>query len=111
MTALYPERLLPYQIKKKKLNVLPNFPHFISYFGLIQNLLVVSSGIHLYHIYDLNQVFHTKNVDLLEWVKRRAVKMMRGLEDLSSKDRLKESEFFSVQKRRIWGGLTEPSSA
>jgi len=39
-------------------------------------------------------------VELLERVQRRATKMIRGLEHLSYKDRLRELGFLILQKRR-----------
>ena len=48
---------------------------------------------------------YRRDTDLLECIQRRATKMITGMKHLSYKDRLRELELFSLEKRRLQGGL------
>ena len=48
---------------------------------------------------------YRRDMDLLECIQRMATEMIQGREHLSYKDRLRELGLFSLEKRRLWGGL------
>lgn len=50
--------------------------------------------------------YHKKDMDLLEWLQKRPMKVLKGLERLSCESRLRELDLLHLENRRLWVDLT-----
>ena len=56
---------------------------------------------HLEYCIQMWNLQYTRDINMLECIQRRAIKMIHGMEHLSCEDRLRELGLFSMKKRRL----------
>ena len=62
-------------------------------------------GLHLEYCIHMWSPQYRRDVDLLKCIQRMATQMIQRMEHIPYKERLRELELFSLERRRLWGDL------